>query len=139
MPLCASSTLFPSSHVSERNRARRHLSTRFEKFLRNSEDFGASREYRQRCFFDAADETGPEARMVRHCGGPQGHGNGLWLVGSGAAWRGDPGVPPVNHAQDARATFKLHHHRVSPLSIVRTEIKIEFHGPTRTQRRSWSR
>ena len=32
--------------------------TRFEKSLRNSEDFEASREYRKRCFFDAVDETG---------------------------------------------------------------------------------
>src|SRR5437016_11587051 len=31
-------------------------------------------------------------------------------LGSGAVWRGGTGVPPVNHAQDARATFKLHHY-----------------------------
>jgi len=30
-------------------------------------------------------------------------------LGSGAVWRGGTGVPPVNHAQDARATFKLFH------------------------------
>jgi hypothetical protein len=34
-------------------------------------------------------------------------GNG----GSGAVWRSGTGVPPVNHAQDAGATFKLHHYR----------------------------
>jgi soluble lytic murein transglycosylase len=31
------------------------------------------------------------------------------LLGSDAGWRGGTGVPPVIHAQDARATFKLHH------------------------------
>jgi len=29
---------------------------------------------------------------------------------SGAVCRGGAGVPPVNHAQDARATFKMHHY-----------------------------
>jgi len=27
-----------------------------------------------------------------------------------AVWQSGTGVPPVNHAQDARATFKLYHH-----------------------------
>ena len=31
-------------------------------------------------------------------------------LGSGAVWRGGTGVPPVNHTEDARATFKLHHY-----------------------------
>ena len=30
-------------------------------------------------------------------------------VGSGAVCQSGTGVPPVNHAQDALATFKLHH------------------------------
>ena len=27
-----------------------------------------------------------------------------------AVWRGGTGIPPVNHAQDVRATLKLHHY-----------------------------
>src|SRR5438128_416409 len=31
-----------------------------------------------------------------------------YAIGTDEVWRGGTGVPPVNHAQDARATFKLH-------------------------------
>ena len=34
-------------------------------------------------------------------------------LGSDAVWQGGTGVPPVNHAQDARATLKLHHYGLS--------------------------
>jgi len=38
---------------------------------------------------------------------------------SGTFWRSGSGAPPVNHAQDARATVKLHHHSKSRLPAIR--------------------
>ena len=35
---------------------------------------------------------------------------------SDAVWRGGTGVPPVNHAQDARATLKLHQYPRTPIT-----------------------
>jgi hypothetical protein len=47
---------------------------------------------------------------------PQNLANLIQVSRSGAVWRSGTGVPPVNHAQDARATFKLHHHQVSQVN-----------------------
>jgi hypothetical protein len=38
----------------------------------------------------------------------------LELTGSGAVCRSGTGVPPVNHEQNARATFKLDRYELTP-------------------------
>jgi len=39
----------------------------------------------------------------------------LALMGTGAVCESGTGVPPVNHAQDARAPIKLHQYRIDGL------------------------